>query len=124
MKPTSVPEKSQRRGTLRPLLSNNAVIALCMVVTLMEGYNLIVFGSVVPLLLQDQSLKINGATAGLVGGIVYAGALVGVLGGTALADRIGRPRVMALAAAIFALGSAFAALATTPDFLGAAGCPA
>lgn len=120
MNPTFVSEKPQRRGSLRPLLSNNAVIALCMVVTLMEGYNLIVFGSVVPLLLQDQTLKIDEATAGLVGGIVYAGALIGVLGGTALADRIGRPRVMALAAAIFALGSAFAALATTPEFLGAA----
>jgi AAHS family benzoate transporter-like MFS transporter len=120
MNPTFSQERSQRRGNLRPMLSNNAVIALCMVVTLMEGYNLIVFGSVVPLLLQDQSLMINEATAGLVGGIVYAGALIGVLGGTALADRIGRPRVMALAAAIFAMGSAFAALAPTPEFLGGA----
>ncbi|WP_051423449.1 MFS transporter [Arthrobacter sp. MA-N2] len=120
MNPTFTQERSQRRDTRRPLLSNNAVIALCMVVTLMEGYNLIVFGSVVPLLLQDQSLKIDEATAGLVGGIVYAGALIGVLGGTALAERIGRPRVMALAAAIFALGSAFAAIAPTPEFLGAA----
>ncbi|WP_255771590.1 MFS transporter [Pseudarthrobacter sulfonivorans] len=120
MNPTFTQEKSQRRGSLRPQLSNNAVIALCMVVTLMEGYNLIVFGSVVPLLLQDQSLKLDEATAGLVGGIVYAGALIGVLGGTALADRIGRPRVMALAAAIFALGSACAALAPTPEFLGGA----
>src|SRR2546427_8959869 len=83
MNPTFAQEKSQRRGTLRPLLSDTAVIALCMVVTLMEGYNLIVFGSVVPLLLQDQSLQINQATAGLVGGIAYAGALIGVLGGTA-----------------------------------------
>ncbi|GAA1763696.1 aromatic acid/H+ symport family MFS transporter [Pseudarthrobacter sulfonivorans] len=120
MNPTFTQETSQRRGSLRPLLSNNAVIALCMVVTLMEGYNLIVFGSVVPLLLQDQSLTLDEATAGLIGGIVYAGALIGVLGGTALADRIGRPRVMALAAAVFALGSAFAAVAPTPEFLGAA----
>lgn len=119
MNRTATPEPSQYRGFRRPLLSNNAVIALCMVVTLMEGYNLIVFGSVVPMLLQDQSLKLDEATAGLVGGIVYAGALIGVLGGTALADRIGRPRVMALAAAIFAVGSAFAAIAPTPDFLGA-----
>lgn len=120
MNQTLTPGTPQRSSSRRPLLSNNAVIALCMVVTLMEGYNLIVFGSVVPMLLQDQSLKLDEATAGLVGGIVYAGALIGVLGGTALADRIGRPRVMALAAAIFAVGSAFAAIAPTPDFLGAA----
>lgn len=120
MQRTLTLQTPQRRGSRRPLLSNNAVIGLCMVVTLMEGYNLIVFGSVVPMLLQDQSLKLDEATAGLVGGIVYAGALIGVLGGTALADRIGRPRVMALAAAVFALGSAFAAIAPTPDVLGAA----
>jgi MFS transporter, AAHS family, benzoate transport protein len=118
MTPTFAQEKSQRRG--RPLLSNNAVIALCMVVTLMEGYNLIVFGSVVPLLLEDSSLHIDEATAGLVGGVVYAGALIGVLGGTALADRIGRPRVMAVAAATFAVGSALAAMAPSWEFLGAA----
>jgi MFS family permease len=104
----------------RSFLSDKAVIALCMLVTVMEGYNLIVFGSVVPLLLTDTSLRIDEQTTGLVGGIVYAGALIGVLGGTALADRYGRHRVMALAAAVFAAGSALAALSPTPEFLGMA----
>lgn len=116
---TSTLARLHRRAP-RPNPSNNAVIALCLAVTLLEGYNLIVFGSVVPLLLEDPSLKIDERTTGLVGGIVYAGALAGVIGGTMLADRIGRPRVMALAAAIFGLGSALAALATTPAFLGGA----
>ncbi|MCG2622972.1 MFS transporter [Arthrobacter sp. I2-34] len=116
---TSTPARPNRRGP-RPYLSNNAVIAICLTVTLMEGYNLIVFGSVVPLLLEDPSLRIDERTAGLVGGIVYAGALTGVIGGTMLADRIGRPRVMAVAAAIFGFGSALAALAATPGFLGGA----
>ncbi|MFE4542332.1 MFS transporter [Arthrobacter sp. NPDC056727] len=104
----------------RPFLSDKAVIAICMLVTVMEGYNLIVFGSVVPLLLTDPSLHIDEQATGLVGGIVYAGALIGVLSGTALADRYGRHRIMALAAAVFALGSALAALAPTPEFLGVA----
>jgi AAHS family benzoate transporter-like MFS transporter len=110
----------RRGGGPRPFLSDKAVIALCMLVTVMEGYNLIVFGSVVPLLLTDASLRIDEQTTGLVGGIVYAGALIGVLGGTALADRYGRHRIMALAAAVFACGSAFAALAPTPELLGVA----
>ncbi|HEY8701596.1 MAG TPA: MFS transporter [Arthrobacter sp.] len=109
-----------RAGSPRSFLSDKAVIALCMIVTIMEGYNLIVFGSVVPLLLTDPSLGIDEQTTGLVGGIVYAGALIGVLGGTALADRYGRHRIMALAAAVFAVGSALAALAPTPEFLGLA----
>lgn len=62
-----------------------------MLVTVMEGYNLIVFGSVVPLLLADRSLRIDEQTTGLVGGVVYAGALIGVLGGTALARPVWPP---------------------------------
>jgi MFS transporter, AAHS family, benzoate transport protein len=107
-----------RLGGPRPFLSDKAVIALCMIVTIIEGYNVIVFGSVVPLMLTDTSLRIDEPTIGLVGGIIYAGALIGVLGGTALGDRYGRHRVIALAVAVFAAGSALVALAATPEFLG------
>lgn len=109
-----------RVGGPRPFLSDKAVIALCMIVTIIEGYNLIVFGSVVPLMLTDTSLRIDEPTIGLVGGIVYAGALIGVLGGTALGDRYGRHRVIGLAVAVAAVGSALVALAATPEFLGMA----
>src|SRR5213595_3936039 len=109
--------RTGRSGSPRPFLSDKAVIAICMLVTVMEGYNLIVFGSVVPLLLTDPSLRIDEQTTGLVGGIVYAGALICFLGGTALADRYGRHGIMALAAAVFAVGSALAALSATPEFL-------
>lgn len=117
----STPRTSARRATkTRPHLGNKAVIVLCMFVTVMEGYNLIVFGSVVPLLLTDPTLAITEREIGLVGGIVYAGALIGVLGGTALADRFGRHRIMGIAAAVFAAGSALAAMAGTLVTLGGA----
>ncbi|WP_157731717.1 MFS transporter [Arthrobacter sp. YN] len=104
----------------RPYLSNTAVIILCMLVTVMEGYNLIVFGAVVPLLLQDPGLGIDEQTTGIVGGIVYLGALVGVLLGTSLSDRFGRHKVMAAAAAVFAIGAVMASMAPNPELLGIA----
>lgn len=104
----------------RPYLSNTAVVVLCLLVTVMEGYNLIVFGAVVPLLLQDPGLGIDEQTTGIVGGIVYLGALAGVLLGTSLADRFGRHKVMAAAAAIFAIGAFMASVAPNPELLGLA----
>ena len=109
-----------RPQVTRPFLSNKAVIALCTLVTVTEGYNLIVYGSIVPLLLQDQSLSLDAQAVGLIGGIVYLGALIGVLGGTALSDRFGRPRIMAAAVGTIAVGSALAGLSTSPEMLGIA----
>lgn len=110
----------QTGRSARPYLSNTAVVVLCMLVTVMEGYNLIVFGAVVPLLLQDPGLGIDEQTTGTVGGIVYLGALTGVLLGTSLADRFGRHKVMAAAAAVFAIGAVMASMAPNPELLGLA----
>lgn len=101
-------------------LSGMAVVALCMMVTIMEGYNLIVFGSVVPLLLQDAALGVDEKTVGLIGGIVYLGALIGVFLGTSLAARFGRYQLLLASAAVFAGGSVLAALSTSAMFLGSA----
>lgn len=111
---------AQHPPTHKRFLSGTAVILLCMLVTVMEGYNLIVYGAVVPLLLQDTALNIDEKAAGVVGGIVYLGALIGVIAGTSLADRFGRHKILIAAATIFALGAVWAALATTPLVLGGA----
>lgn len=111
---------AQNPSTHRRQLSSTAVIVLCMFVTVMEGYNLIVYGAVVPLLLADTALGIDEKTAGVVGGIVYLGALLGVLLGTSLADRFGRHKVMIASAALFATGALLASFAATPLMLGGA----
>jgi MFS transporter, AAHS family, benzoate transport protein len=109
-----------RPPTNRRHLSSTAVIVLCMFVTVMEGYNLIVYGAVVPLLLADPALGIDEKTAGVVGGVVYLGALLGVLLGTSLADRFGRHKIMIASAALFATGALLASFAATPLLLGGA----
>jgi AAHS family benzoate transporter-like MFS transporter len=117
---TSSTRQPRTGRNARPFLSNTAVVILCMLVTVMEGYNLIVFGAVVPLLLQDPGLGLDEQATGVVGGIVYLGALAGVMLGTSLADRFGRHKVMAAAAAIFSIGAIMASLAPTAEFLGIA----
>ena len=39
--------------------SNSAIVLLCMIITVIEGYNLIVYGSVVPLLVADTSMGVT-----------------------------------------------------------------
>ncbi|MEW1947730.1 MFS transporter [Pseudarthrobacter sp902506025] len=95
--------------------SSAAIIALCMIITVIEGYNLIVFGQVVPLILRDQSMGITDQAIGLIGGVVYIGAIVGALIAPLLGERFGRKAVLAGAITVFAAAAALTGL--SPDGL-------
>ncbi|MET0450981.1 MAG: aromatic acid/H+ symport family MFS transporter [Mycobacterium sp.] len=100
--------------------SNKTAIAICTLVTVMEGYNLIVYGAVVPSLLADPSMGITPAAAGLVGSMVYVGMLIGAFSAGVLGDRIGRQRVLIVAIALFLLGAVAAAMSVNAQTLSAA----
>lgn len=85
--------------------SHPGVVVLCMFITVIEGFNLIVYGSVVPLLLDDTTLGLTDRQTGLVGGLVYIGAILGSVTAPGVADRIGRKRVLLTAIGLFALGA-------------------
>ncbi|GGL93234.1 MFS transporter [Streptomyces fumigatiscleroticus] len=89
--------------------SNPTVVVLCMLITVIEGFNLIVYGSVVPLLLQDASLGVTDGQTGLVGGLVYIGAIAGSLLAPVIAERAGRKHVLIVAIALFAVGATLTA---------------
>ncbi|MBF6193641.1 MFS transporter [Nocardia sp. CDC186] len=76
-----------------------------MFITVIEGFNLIVYGSVVPLLLEDTTLGLTDQATGLVGGLVYIGAILGSVTAPWVADRVGRKRVLLIAIGLFALGA-------------------
>ncbi|GAA5063767.1 aromatic acid/H+ symport family MFS transporter [Thermocatellispora tengchongensis] len=100
--------------------SHPAVIVLCMIVTVIEGFNLIVYGSVVPLLLEDASLGVTDEQTGFVGGLVYIGAVLGALLAPLVAERWGRKRVLILAIGVFAFGAALTGAAAGMPMLAVA----
>jgi AAHS family benzoate transporter-like MFS transporter len=91
-----------------------------MVITVIEGFNLIVYGSVVPLLLQDDALGITDQQTGVVGGLVYIGAIAGSLLAPVVAERAGRTPVLGLAIGLFAAGAVLTAASVGVPMLAAA----
>lgn len=95
------------------------VTVLCWVIVVFDGYDLIVYGTVLPQLLEEPGWGLTPASAGLLGSLAFAGMLVGaVLAGT-IADRIGRRRTILGCTVVFSIFTAFCAVAPNPESFGA-----
>lgn len=67
-----------------------AVVAICFAVVILDGYDLVVYGTVVPSLLQYEPWGPTAAEAGLVGSLALVGMAVGALWSGWPTDRLGR----------------------------------
>src|SRR5436309_13111636 len=95
-----VPSMKHRRYTLL------WVVVLSTLALTFDGYDLVVYGTVVPTLLHDpgQIGPLTPAQAGALGSYALLGVLVGALAAGAVGDWIGRRRVMLVNLALFSLG--------------------
>jgi AAHS family benzoate transporter-like MFS transporter len=107
-------QEARRRSTVM------WVVALATVGLMFDGYDLVVYGTVVSTFLRDPS-QIGPVSPGL-GGALGSYALVGVLVGALLAgsvgDIVGRRKVMLTAYAWFSIGMGLTALMTTTTGFG------
>ncbi len=90
------------------------VTALCWVIVVFDGYDLIVYGTVLPKLLQEPGWHLTKSTAGLLGSLAFLGMLVGAVLAGVLADRIGRRRTIVGCTAWFSVFTALCAFAPNP----------
>lgn len=105
-----------------PTHRRTVLLVLTVVATaiLFDGYDLVVYGAVLPTLLADPS-QIGALTpeaAGTLGAWALIGVLVGALAAGAVGDRFGRKRVMLVAAIWFSAGMAATALTTSTATFG------
>ncbi|SFR11887.1 Predicted arabinose efflux permease, MFS family [Lentzea waywayandensis] len=106
-------------GITRPLSEeeervNKWVLPLCWTAVLLDGFDLVVLGTVIPVLLQEKLLTTASASAVSTAGLV--GMMLGALIIGTITDVIGRRKVMIYAVAgfsVFTLACAFAPDATT-----------
>ena len=99
---------TQKRPGRRPAW---LVIALCWLIVVFDGYDLIVYGATLPSLLAEPGWNLTPATAGTIGSLAFAGMLVGALGAGNLADRLGRRRTILASVAWFTLFTGLSGLA-------------
>ena len=96
------------------------VVALATVGLIFDGYDLVVYGTVVSTFLRDPSHigTVTPATAGMLGSYALVGVLVGALLAGTVGDILGRRKVMLFAYAWFSVGMGITALSTTTQMFG------
>jgi MFS transporter, AAHS family, benzoate transport protein len=95
-----------------------AMIMFLSVVTLLfEGYDINIYGAVVPYLLKRADWHLTPQFTGLIGSAAVIGMLVGSLVAGPLTDLVGRRRVYLTTVVCFSVGSALSAVASSPELL-------
>lgn len=94
-----------------------AAVALCWLFIVFDGYDLIVYGTVVPGISREWG--IGKSTAGLIGSLVFLGMIAGALAGGRLSDSYGRKRVILGCVLTFSVTTVACGLATGPTMFGA-----
>ncbi|MEG2714512.1 MAG: MFS transporter [Glutamicibacter sp.] len=93
------------------------VVVIAAIALIFDGYDLVVFGTIVSTLLADPSQlgQLDEAAAGLLGSYALLGVMVGALSTGAIGDYIGRRKAMITGIIWFSVGMGLTALA--PDTL-------
>lgn len=107
---TSPPGTARRNPAL--------VIALCFVAIVFDGYDLVVYGAIVPDLLAHEAWGLTPVDTGRIGSLALLGMLFGALSIGYLTDVVGRRRVLITCVTAFSLLMLASALAPTPLLFG------
>ena len=89
-----------------------SIIFWCLFIILMDGYDVVIYGSVVPSLIEEWG--ISTVTAGAIGSYSAAGTAVGAIIFGLLADKIGRKKVIIICTVMFSLFTALSPFAGGP----------
>lgn len=104
-------------GPVARVRSGAWVIACCWFAITVDGYDLIVYGTVVPALIGGE-WALTPAQAGQIGSLALVGMMIGALLAGVLTDRMGRRRLMIACVAWFTVGMALSAVSPSPEIFG------
>ncbi|MGD8191458.1 MFS transporter [Brevibacillus ginsengisoli] len=93
---------------------HKALIFWCFLIIVFDGYDSVIYGSSVPLLMKEWSL--TPITAGAIGSYTAIGTAIGAILCGVAADKIGRKKVILYCVLVFSLFTALAGLANDPTF--------
>ncbi|MCF7549554.1 MFS transporter [Pseudonocardia sp. WMMC193] len=99
--------------------SSRTVVATCLAITILDGFDLLVFGAALPVLLETRQWGMTAASAGVVGSLSLFGMLFGALVIGYLTDLLGRRPMLLACTACFALFTGLCAIAPSMEVFGA-----
>ncbi|WP_232700113.1 MFS transporter [Brevibacillus daliensis] len=114
--PENVNGKSTNPGIPRRLTF--LVVAACWFAMLADGYDLGIYGAVLPKLLEYEAWSLTSAQAGAIGSYALAGMLVGAVCVGTITDIIGRKWTLISCIILFSITMGLAAMAATPGMFG------
>ncbi|GAA4546619.1 MFS transporter [Pseudonocardia xishanensis] len=92
---------------------SRAVVLTCLAVTIIDGIDLLMFGAVLPVLIQNGEWGITAVTAGVVGSLSLFGMMIGATVAGYLTDIVGRRPIVLGCVALFSLFTGVCAIATS-----------
>ncbi|WP_120520122.1 MFS transporter [Arthrobacter celericrescens] len=102
-----------------PAWKGRAVLLLCFVTIVFDGYDLVIYGSTVPPILKYQEWGLTTAQAGVIGSLALIGMLLGTMSVGVLTDRLGRRRIMLASITLFSICMLATAFAPSAEAFGA-----
>ena len=94
------------------------VVAICFASIVFDGYDLIVYGTVVPALLKYRDWDLTAVEAGAIGSYALIGMLFGAMMVGTITDIVGRRKIMLFCISWFSLFMGLCAIAPSPELLG------
>jgi AAHS family benzoate transporter-like MFS transporter len=91
---------------------HGAVLFWCLLILICDGYDLAVVGAALPAIMDD--MEIGPTSAGVMAGSALLGTMLGAIFLGTLADRIGRPRMIAICVALFSIFTALTGFTNDP----------
>ncbi|MEJ8862257.1 MFS transporter [Pseudomonas jessenii] len=88
------------------------ILFWCLLILVIDGYDLAVVGAALPAIMKDMG--IDPTSAGVMASSAMLGTMLGAIFLGTLADRIGRPKMIAICVALFSLFTAAAGFTTDP----------
>jgi len=111
---------STERSSETGIASNSLkVVAICWIIVIFDGYDLVVYGAVLPSLLDYGAWNLSPQEAGTIGAYALVGMLIGALIAGTLTDVFGRRKIILLSVSWFSVAMGLCALAPTPELFGA-----
>jgi AAHS family benzoate transporter-like MFS transporter len=98
--------------------SRMTVVAICFAAIVFDGYDLIVYGSSVPALLDYEPWNLTPGQVGAIGSYALMGMFFGAISSGALSDRFGRRRLFIGCLAWYSVAMIFVATAPSAELLG------